>query len=122
MTTNTSSGDLNASALYIHGDCDMDNHNIINKFSLNDDNFPFDVCSSKYFDYNTVESYLIKHKDNLKIFCMNIQSLSSKFDELSGKIIELKGKNLFFDILCFQETWLTDNDNYTFYNIEGYEM
>ena len=67
------------------------------------------------FDYNT----FLLQKDNIlkgfSVLHLNIQSLKAKFEALECLLAELNN----FDVLCFSETWLT-NDNLQCYELANY--
>ena len=58
----------------------------------------------------------------LSILSLNIQSLSSKFSELQTIVNHLISQSCQFDVICLQETWLSENDNYNLYNLNGYKL
>ena len=82
----------------------------------------FNSKSSLYYDIGTVEHFLVNHKDKFCLLSMNVQSLRAKFDQLQSILQNLKHKSLFFDCVCLQETWLSENDNYSLFNIDGYTL
>lgn len=54
------------------------------------------------------------------VMTLNIECLSAKFDKLCAFIQVLSNSNVHFSAIAIQETWLSDNSNYTLYNIPGY--
>ena len=82
----------------------------------------FNLKRSLYYDIGTIEHFLNKHKDRFCVMSLNIQSLHAKFDQFNSIITNLKLKDLYFDCICLQETWLSHNDNYSSYQMEGYTL
>ena len=60
--------------------------------------------------------------NNITVLSVNIQSLNSKFNQLLGLIEILQDKSLNFDVICLQESWLSEDDNYNLFNIGGYNL
>ena len=67
-------------------------------------------------------NFLKKQMTGLSILSLNIQSLSSKFSELQTIVNHLISQSCQFDVICLQETWLSENDNYNLYNLNGYKL
>ena len=67
-------------------------------------------------------NFLNEHNNDITIFSVNIQSLNSKFNELQGLIKHLEDKSQHFDIICLQESWLSEDDNYDIFNLDGYKL
>ena len=54
---------------------------------------------------STLNCNIEKHANDLLIMSFNIQSINSKFDEVSTLIQTLTKKNISPDIICLQELW-----------------
>ena len=65
-------------------------------------------------------NFLTYHKNNISVLSWNIQSLNSKFNEFTGLIQLLEDKSLHFDVICLQESWLSEEDNYNLFKIDNY--
>ena len=88
---------------------------------------------SELNDINTIKSSIyLTHdslKDNLDIFTnkfpilsINCQSLFAKFDGLNVLIKELQFEKCQFSAICLQETWLSNDSDFSFYQIEDYTL
>jgi hypothetical protein len=60
--------------------------------------------SSKFYDLNSLASAEFVKNVPL-IISLNIQSLQSKFEQLSLEIAELSEKNIVIDVIALQEVW-----------------
>ncbi len=71
--------------------------------------------SSKFYDINSLAS--AEFVKNVPLYIsLNIQSLQSKFDQLSSEIAELSEKNIVIDVIALQEVWdIWDIRNYFAY-------
>jgi len=88
----------------------------------NDDFEPnFDHASYYY----TVDS-LIESRSTLNssftVFGLNVQSIRAKIDEIRIFLTVLARNNFYLDALCFQETWLDENDDVSHYSLDGYSL
>ena len=61
-----------------------------------------------------------EYKDRLSIFSSNIQSKYAKFNELEIFIEELNTINFKFNVICLQESWITDNSDLSQIQLPGY--
>ena len=50
----------------------------------------------------------------------NNACLNAKFDELSIFIQDLTQNGLFFSAICLQESWLSQDDDISMYQLDGY--
>ena len=89
-------------------------------FNLDDIGSPY-IHSSFKTEYIDPSSYSTRFSNisNLSIFSLNIQSLPSKFVELSDLIILLSKSNCNPDIICLQEIWQIPDP--TSFNLPGYQ-
>ena len=53
---------------------------------------------------------------------LKTQSIGAKFDQLDILLSELYDKELAFSVICFQESWLRDEDDITPYLFPGYNL
>ena len=97
-------------------------------FPNNDDdssNIFFDADDNPYVNSN-ISTYLdeseftgkYSNNSNLIFYSLNIQSLSSKFNEFNEHICALNEKKCGPDVICLQETWKIPNSSV--FNIQGY--
>ncbi len=63
---------------------------------------------------------LAKTQNQFSIFCINNQSIRSNFDEFKIFNEILKQNKFKFSAKCIQETWLSENDDTSYFNLEGY--
>ena len=64
--------------------------------------------------------YLQKHISEFTILSLNVQSLHAKIDQLKILIYDLAQHNLYFNIICVQETWLSQDFNVDLIQLEHY--
>ena len=77
------------------------------------------VHSPYYTTDNAIN--VLKSKNNvLSILSLNCQSLQSKFNQLQVYSKLYEDANCPFDIICLQETWLKDNFDLSFLQLDGY--
>lgn len=82
---------------------------------------------SPYFDLDSISNINLPSNRTFKVLSLNIQSIQAKFDAFSGFLQILSDKNIIFDALLIQETWLSDSflsrsENVAFFNLPGYNM
>ena len=75
---------------------------------------------SSYYDSDQFFKLARTHTHNFSILTTNIESLNSEYDELIVYIEELHKINFKFSMICLQETWLSENDDLSPFQIEGY--
>ena len=98
-------------------------NNIIKIFNLNDEESLYKVNPSLYYELDGLTKFLNFHSEKLCILNLNIQSLNSKFDEFSNILKSISDSARPIDIICLQETWLSDNNlENNLYKIPGYRM
>jgi hypothetical protein len=71
---------------------------------IDDDPYIGIQTSSLYYDANSLTNSEILKSVPLYL-SINIQSLQSKFDQLSSLIADLTSKNIQIDLIALQETW-----------------
>ena len=92
---------------------------IVESSENRDDNIRI-VQHSAYHDNEKFEHFLYKQENQFTIFSSNINSINSKFNEILS-FVELHRRNNFeFNALCFQECWITDNQDVSHIQIDGY--
>ena len=90
--------------------------------SSSDDSDPdFDRVS---FYYSTEHLTTINSPLNhsFRIFSLNVRSLRAQIDEIRIFLGTLADSDIYFDVLCFQETWLDSNDDTSLIGIDGYKI
>ena len=89
---------------------------------MNEMNEPFFLQSSPYYDNDAfIEIMKTKH-DEIKIMSLNCQSLNAKHGELRIIIENCIENNGTPDIICLQETWLTENHDLSLLQLPGYQL
>ena len=97
-----------------------------NVLNINDEADPADDISTlsltRFIETNELEKYLKDHKHEFTILSLNVQSIRAKFDQSSAILCTLYNEGLSFSIICFQETWLAENDDVTPFLLPGYSL
>jgi hypothetical protein len=94
--------------LVLNENVDLDFFNMYNRLyhdnEIDDDPYTGITLSCKFYDINTLHSepFLV---NNSIFISINIQSLYSKFDQLSQEISELESKGVKIDVIALQEIW-----------------
>ena len=65
---------------------------------------------------------LKRHRYEFTILSLNAQSIRAKFDQLSAVLSTLCNEGLSFSLICFQETWLNENDETAQFLLPGYNL
>ena len=52
-----------------------------------------------------------RHNKRFNILSTNIESIKVKHSEIEAFVVELNLINLKFSLICFQECWLSENDD-----------
>ena len=79
-------------------------------------------AKTKYFNFDDMREFLIKHKNLLTIFSLNIESMNTKYDEFKILIESLAEKDAFISVICIQEAWLTKNSEPKQFELQHYNM
>ena len=61
-----------------------------------------------------------ENKDRFNILSTNIQSINSKFSELELFLEYLDSINFKFNVICMQETWKAEGDDFSPFMLHGY--
>ena len=77
---------------------------------------------SVYKDITELIHVLKSKKNNFTILSLNIQSLNSKFDQLKILISVLEECGCKIGAICIQETWLSDTDDTSIFQLDGYAL
>lgn len=77
---------------------------------------------SPYLNNNEFISFCEQKRNDFKILSLNIQSLNAKFDELQIFLNQLVMKKCEINLICLQETWISDKSVVSLFQIEGYEL
>ena len=95
--------------------------NILGENDLSDEELNC-FSHSKFYDSGEVHKVLSSHTNDFKLLSLNVQSLQSKFDSLISYLSHLESKELYFDVICLQETWLSEKHDISLYQIPGYQL
>ena len=76
------------------------------------------ILHSHYYDFSSLIS---TYTNYFSILSSNMQSINAKFYELQVYIEVMNHKLWFkYSIICLQETWQSENDDPSLFNLEGY--
>ena len=93
-----------------------------NLYHSNNLHFDFNATSirkSGYHDLNSFWSELQAHQNNLNLLSLNIQGITTSFNELEVLISEISNKKLNLPIICLQETHLRSEQMQS-YDLDNY--
>ena len=94
-------------------------------YILNDDTDEDDISLIQHSEYYPADSLNHRFKANASSVCimsLNAQSLRAKFDNLKIFLVLLENQGIIPDVICIQETWLSENDAVQCLNLDGYTM
>ena len=77
---------------------------------------------TKYYNVEDFSEFLDKHKTKLTILSLNIDSLNSKFDDLSILVNTLAKSNTLINIICIQEARIRQGTDIEHFKLDGYSM
>ncbi len=75
---------------------------------------------SSYYDFENLKATLKNYTNKFSIFSTNIQSINAKFNELLF-LKTFKQSNYIFSAICIQESWLSEGDDTSQIQLEGYK-
>ena len=78
------------------------------------------IKPSPYCGIDCLPHSLVHTRSQLNILSMNAQSLNSKYDELIILLNITHSQNIWFHVICVQETWLSEMSDYSLVAIDGY--
>ena len=87
----------------------------------NDNNIE-NIPPSSYININNLNAILQNNKDNFTILSLNVQSLNEKFDQIKIFLHDLNDHGHKISAICIQETWLSDQHDQLFFQLEGYNF
>ena len=77
---------------------------------------------SPYFTDEGLINELTTKTENFTILSLNCQSLNAKIDNLKILVHKLISQHCRIDVVCLQETWLSDQSDTSLLNINGYNL
>ena len=77
---------------------------------------------SPYFNLDELVETLKTKQKQFTILSMNCASLNAKYDQIKILLEDLQRKNCFFSAICFQETWQSNSDDMSIYQLDGYNL
>ena len=77
---------------------------------------------SKYHNVDDLKTFLKRHTNKLTILSLNIDSLSSKIDELNILISTLAESDVQINVICIQEARIRKNTDTQHLNLKNYTM
>ena len=78
------------------------------------------IQRSSYYNCTEFSKICEANKNNFSVLSSNIESIHAKFHELEIFIEEVKQFDFKFSVLCFQECWLSNNDDVSHIQLDGY--
>lgn len=87
-----------------------------------DDNSINILTYSPYYDNDKAVEILADDCKSLIILSLNCQSLNAKFNELQVYLEYFKESNVIIDVICLQETWLSDQCDISLLSLEHYNF
>ena len=78
------------------------------------------IKHSFYYNFDEFKSLVYSSPNSFSILSSNIQSINAKYDELYTYIEQLKSINFKYSIICLQESWTSDNDDLSLFQLDGY--
>ena len=85
-----------------------------------DEHNHLDIKHSSYYDSDQFLKLARTQTNDFSMLTTNIKSLNSRYDKLIVYIEELRKINFKYSVICLQETWLSENDDLSPFQIEGY--
>ena len=80
------------------------------------------IRHSAYYDHERLLEELSSKPNDFTIFSSNIESIYAKFTEIETFIELLRKDGIEFSALCFQECWISNNDDASHIQLDGYEL
>ena len=69
------------------------------------------IRQSPDYDLDNVKLLTERHNERLDMLCTNVASLNAKHSEIEACLEEFNLINFKFSLICFQECWLSENDD-----------
>lgn len=88
--------------------------------NVDEDNEMALVKHSPYYSVNDLPKALHTSDDNFLVISLNAQSINAKISEVHIFIHQLLENNIKADVLCIQESWLSDDADISQIQIDGY--
>ena len=79
------------------------------------------IRHSTYYDPDNFKLLAERHNKRFNILSTNIESINVKHSELEAFMEELNLINFKISLICFQECWLSENDDMCHLQLEGYQ-
>ena len=79
------------------------------------------IRHSPYYDLDNFKLLTERHNKRFNILSTNIASINAKHSEIEAFMEELNLIIFKFSLICFQECWLSENDDMCHLQLEGYQ-
>ena len=79
------------------------------------------IIHSPYYDMDTLKLLTEQNNGCFSILSSNVESINAKMNEIEAFVEELSQMHFKFSLMCFQECWLSDNDDKSHLQIDGYD-
>jgi len=86
-----------------------------------DSDAPNYIKLSEYIDVDSFSTQLSTSKSKFSIVCLNIQKLSTKFDEFKITLNRINEHHQ-INVICIQETWLSPEECTDAYELSDYQL
>ena len=80
------------------------------------------LCHSRYVEMSELQSLFINNGNEFLIITSNIQSVNAKFNNLFPVINNLASQGLYFEAICLQETWTSNDSDLSLLQLPGYQL
>ena len=77
------------------------------------------IIHSPYYDMDELKLLTEQNNRCFSILCSNVESSNAKMNEIEAFVEELK-MHFKFSLICFQECWLSDNDDQSHLQIDDH--
>ena len=97
--------------------------NLLNEeLDFDEDEAPILFKHSTYYDNDSFINAMKLKKDSFIVISLNCQSLRAKFNQLKVYLELFQRNNISISAICLQETWLSDQDDVSLLQLEGYTL
>ena len=79
------------------------------------------IIHSPYYDMDMLKLLTEQNNGCFSILSSNVESINAKMNEREAFVEELSQMHFKFSVMCFQESWLLDNDDKSHLQIDGYD-
>ena len=114
--------DLDELILNHYGGTDRNSLQTILSLNENENDNLHIIKHSAYYDHEKLIEEMSSKHDEFTILSSNIESIYAKFTEIETFVEMLRKDNIEFSALCFQECWISNNDDTSHIQLDGYKL